>query len=85
MLSVFTAKLVDVRPDGYAQNLADSIIRARYRDSRANPSSITPGVVYEYSIAIRTPGILCSMMPSSGPRRRRFSMMQRGLRTLCCR
>src|SRR5687767_4242372 len=30
----FTAKLVDVRPDGYAQNLADGIVRARYRDSR---------------------------------------------------
>jgi uncharacterized protein len=46
----FTAKLVDVRPDGYAQNLADGIIRARYRESRANPSPITPGTVYEYII-----------------------------------
>jgi putative CocE/NonD family hydrolase len=46
----FTAKLVDVRPDGYVQNLADGIIRARYRESRANPSLITPGMVYEYTI-----------------------------------
>jgi putative CocE/NonD family hydrolase len=46
----FTAKFVDVRPDGYAQNLADGIIRARYRESRANPSPITPGMVYEYTI-----------------------------------
>jgi putative CocE/NonD family hydrolase len=46
----FTAKLAAVRPDGYAQNLADGIIRARYRESRANPSPITPGVVYEYTI-----------------------------------
>jgi uncharacterized protein len=46
----FTAKLVDVRPDGYAHNLADGIIRARYRESRANPSPITPGAVYEYTI-----------------------------------
>jgi putative CocE/NonD family hydrolase len=46
----FTAKLVAVHPDGYAQNLADGIIRARYRESRADPSPITPGVVYEYSI-----------------------------------
>jgi uncharacterized protein len=46
----FTAKLVDVRPDGYAQNLADGIIRARYRESRAHPSAITPDVVYEYTI-----------------------------------
>jgi putative CocE/NonD family hydrolase len=46
----FTAKLVDVRPDGYAHNLADGIIRARYRESRARPSPITPGTVYEYTI-----------------------------------
>jgi putative CocE/NonD family hydrolase len=46
----FTAKLVDVRPDGYAHNLADGIIRARYRESRADPSPITPGMVYEYGI-----------------------------------
>jgi uncharacterized protein len=39
-----------VRPDGYAQNLADGIIRARYRESRANPSPITPGVVSEYRL-----------------------------------
>lgn len=46
----FTAKLVDVRADGYAQNLADGIIRARYRESRARPSPITPGAIYEYTI-----------------------------------
>jgi putative CocE/NonD family hydrolase len=27
----FTAKLVDVRPDGYAQNIAEGVIRARFR------------------------------------------------------
>ena len=46
----FTAKLVDVRPDGYAQNLQDGIIRARYRSSARQPTFITPGQVYEYSI-----------------------------------
>ena len=46
----FTAKLVDVRPDGYSQNLQDGIIRARYRTSAAQPSLITPGQVYEYTI-----------------------------------
>jgi putative CocE/NonD family hydrolase len=46
----FTAKLVAVRPDGYAQNLADGIIRARYRESRANPRPITPETIYQYSI-----------------------------------
>ncbi|WP_424624722.1 CocE/NonD family hydrolase [Achromobacter marplatensis] len=46
----FTAKLVDVRPDGYAQNLQDGIVRARYRTSARQPTFITPGQVYEYSI-----------------------------------
>jgi putative CocE/NonD family hydrolase len=46
----FTAKLVDVHPDGYARNLQDGIIRARYRDSARNPTSIEPGRVYEYVI-----------------------------------
>ena len=46
----FTAKLVDVRPDGYAQNLADGIVRARYRDSRTEPSLLTPGDVTRFAI-----------------------------------
>jgi hypothetical protein len=46
----FTAKLVDVRPDGYAQNIEDGIIRARYRDSLRYPTPIKPGQVYEYKI-----------------------------------
>ena len=46
----FTAKLVDVRPDGYAHNLQDGIVRARYRTSARQPSFIDPGRVYEYTI-----------------------------------
>ena len=46
----FTAKLVDVRPDGYAQNLADGIMRARYRTSRMIPTLLTPGQVHELTI-----------------------------------
>ena len=46
----FTAKLVDVHPDGYARNLQDGIIRARYRASRTSPSLVEPGRVYEYTI-----------------------------------
>jgi putative CocE/NonD family hydrolase len=46
----FTAKLVDVRPDGYAQNLADGIVRARYRDSRERPTLLTAGEVARYTI-----------------------------------
>ena len=46
----FTAKLMDVRPDGYAHNLQDGIVRARYRTSAAEPSLIEPGRVYEFEI-----------------------------------
>ena len=46
----FTAKLVDVRPDGYAHNLQDGIIRARFRSSVSEPAPIEPGRIYEYEI-----------------------------------
>ena len=46
----FTAKLLDVDPSGYARNLADGIIRARYRTGRAAPALIQPGQVYQYTI-----------------------------------
>jgi putative CocE/NonD family hydrolase len=46
----FTAKLVDVEPSGYARNLTDGILRARYRESTARPTLIEPGRVYEYTI-----------------------------------
>ena len=46
----FTAKLVDVEPDGYARNLTDGVIRARYRTPRTEASFITPGDIVEYSI-----------------------------------
>jgi putative CocE/NonD family hydrolase len=46
----FTAKLVDVAPDGFARNLTDSIIRARYRESRERASLVEPGRVYAYTI-----------------------------------
>ena len=46
----FTAKLVDVCPCGGAVNLADGIVRARYRESTEEAKLITPGEVYEYKI-----------------------------------
>ncbi|HKA54420.1 MAG TPA: CocE/NonD family hydrolase [Candidatus Binatia bacterium] len=46
----FTAKLIDVRPDGYAQNIAEGVIRARFRESLTSPTLITPEKVYEYTI-----------------------------------
>jgi uncharacterized protein len=46
----WTAKLVDVGPNGYARNLQDGIVRARYRESNKRASEIEPGRVYEYAI-----------------------------------
>jgi uncharacterized protein len=50
----FTAKLVDVHPnDGYAQNILDRLVRARYRwGSKLPPSFIEPGRPYEYAIEL---------------------------------
>ncbi|MEW6296939.1 MAG: CocE/NonD family hydrolase [Thermodesulfobacteriota bacterium] len=46
----FTAKLVDVHPNGYAQNLLDGIIRARYRESESTPTLMEPGKPYLFTI-----------------------------------
>ncbi|MFC1864160.1 CocE/NonD family hydrolase [Thermodesulfobacteriota bacterium] len=47
----FSAKLVDVYPDGRSYNVVcDGIIRARYRKSLFEPEYITPGEVNEYII-----------------------------------
>ena len=46
----WTAKLVDVFPSGFAMNVADGIIRARFRDSFEQPTLIEPGQLYEYTI-----------------------------------
>jgi len=46
----FTAKLVDVCPDGTSWNLADGIIRARYRHSTQYQNLIEPGKIYRYEI-----------------------------------
>lgn len=46
----FTAKLVDVHPDGRAELLTDGILRARYRSSLAAPEPLEPGATYELRI-----------------------------------
>ena len=52
----FTAKLVDVYPpsadypDGFAMNLTDGILRARYRDSWETPARLQGGKIYRVSI-----------------------------------
>jgi hypothetical protein len=48
----WTAKLVDVHPDGRAINLCDGIIRARCRESVENPTLIEPGKIYQYNIDV---------------------------------
>jgi uncharacterized protein len=46
----FTAKLVHVWPNGFAQNLNDGILRARYRASMEKPELLNPGQVYKLTI-----------------------------------
>lgn len=54
----FTAKLVEVRPDGYARIIEDGIIRARYRHSRDNPEFLEPGQVYELTVDLGATAVL---------------------------
>ena len=48
----FTAKLVDVWPDGFAQNLTEGIVRARYRDSQVHPVLMNPGQTYKFMVDV---------------------------------
>ncbi|MBV9222763.1 MAG: CocE/NonD family hydrolase, partial [Acidobacteriaceae bacterium] len=46
----FTAKLVDVWPNGFAQNLTEGILRACYRNSQETPELLNPQQVYKLTI-----------------------------------
>ena len=46
----FTGKLVDVHPDGRALYLTDGILRARYRNSLAEPELLEPEQEYELTL-----------------------------------
>jgi len=46
----FTAKLVDVWPNGFAQNLTEGILRARYRNSTEKLEFMNPGEIYKLTI-----------------------------------
>ena len=54
----FTAKLIDLHPPnddyprGFAMNLTEGILRARYRDSWEAPSQLAPGEVYPVTIEL---------------------------------
>ncbi|MGA8866734.1 MAG: CocE/NonD family hydrolase [Candidatus Sulfotelmatobacter sp.] len=43
----FTAKLVDVDPDGFARDLTEGILRMRYRASPEHAALMNPGQIYE--------------------------------------
>lgn len=46
----FVAKLIDVYPDGKALNMAEGIVRARYREGADKPKLLEPGKTYEFTI-----------------------------------
>jgi putative CocE/NonD family hydrolase len=46
----FTAKLVDVAPDGSAINLTEGILRAKYRETQESPTPLVPGKIYPLTI-----------------------------------
>jgi uncharacterized protein len=46
----FMAKLIDVHSDGASYNIADGVIRARFRESLDQPTLVSPGEVIEYEV-----------------------------------
>ena len=50
----WTAKLVDVHPDGRAINITEGVLRARFRQSiHEAPILLEPGTMYEYRIELQ--------------------------------
>lgn len=43
-------KLIDVHPDGFAQNLTVGILRGSFRDSELHPTPLEPNKIYEVTI-----------------------------------
>ena len=58
----FTAKLIDVYPpnedyiQGFAMNICDGIIRARYRNSRESGEMMENGIAYKFTISLQSTG-----------------------------
>jgi hypothetical protein len=79
----FTAKLVDVWPDGRALNIQEGALRMRYRDSFTNPEPMTPGEIYRASVDLRAiayylpPGHRLRLQVSSS----NFPRLERNLNT----
>jgi putative CocE/NonD family hydrolase len=53
----FTARLCVVDRTGRSTNLKEGIVRARFRDSLAEPSLLEPGKVYRFSIPLGPVGV----------------------------
>jgi putative CocE/NonD family hydrolase len=49
----FTARLIDHFPGGYAKNICEGIVRARYRTSWSEPELMQAGQIYELSIDLQ--------------------------------
>jgi uncharacterized protein len=54
----FTAKLVDVQPDGRALIVTDGIVRARYRNGFGVPELLKPGEVTRFEIEVGNTAVL---------------------------
>jgi hypothetical protein len=52
----FTAKLIDVYPDGRAFNLQEGVLRARYREGFDHAVFMAPGGVYEIKVDMQATG-----------------------------
>lgn len=48
----FTAKLLDVHPNGFDMNITDGILRCRFRESLKEEKLMTPGQVYPITIRL---------------------------------
>jgi putative CocE/NonD family hydrolase len=56
----WTAKLVEVHPDGRALSICDGIVRARYRHGTSHAEPVTPGESNEYRIDLGYTSIVIS-------------------------
>jgi putative CocE/NonD family hydrolase len=54
----FTAKLVEVRPGGYARIIEEGIIRVSYRNGTGERQLLDPGEVYRVTVALGSTAIL---------------------------
>ncbi len=46
----WVVKLIDVHPNGFAMNICEGILRARYRRGTSRPEMLTPNQIYEFEI-----------------------------------